>query len=685
MSVFFTQQERESVRDSLRDRVYSNLYWSLLSRVTKHAGLPGLSSGGTTTEYWHHAAEYLGDAAFAAALKPDVRLNGWVRSAALELARLPQEDWIGPWFREHSAPPRGHLETTHLAIAVSLALDLAPQVFTPQEQEELKSVLRDRAMPLCREWLDKNRHLANWRVILLAGYAVSAAILNDTEAMDRSAREFQFCLEGVQKDGSYGESLQYSNYCFYGMMMTHEALTRRGYTLDMTRYGRSIHWFCHSFLFRKPLAGWGEYPRPRSVNFNDSSAIFGADPDLLCHISRHLAECLPLEAGLASWMFRQLYSENPAQGPFDRTTFGFLNRPGFMTLVNYSRMAPPKSPAKLPIFARFDNGNTSARSGWDETSTVLAMNTSGEGMNVTGHLHADLNSIVLSHRKERLLADSGHSCYRNLIHKFECATATHNTCTFTASGDASSLQENLLKLEMIEQKLPPQRRFSESKEIQPPVRRQGRFLLAARKDDVTVFGNDAAEAYGSPVTEFSRFAFLCGENVVFIVDRLHTDAPVKTDWHWLLDNHDGELEYKIPVPDRLVVRRGNAGMKLFTLASSIHPNGFLNAYIHDAYHPLPSQTGEGVSGSGLLFNWCENEPVSGTRTVIHAIAVDEYGPVSQWHLRKENDLSGSLEGPGSCCSWRVDASLPEQIVIEETVGNRRYSVTCSPDGKWSLS
>ncbi len=685
MSIFFNAQEREGLGKATRDRTFSNLYWGLIGRVEKHTGAPGLSNHETNTDYWHHAAEYLGDAAFVAAIKPNPRLNGWVRAAALELARLPVGDWVGPWFRQaHGAPPKGHLETTHLAIAVGLALDLVPDVFTAAEQEELKSALREKGLLLCRKWLDENRHLANWRCILLAGYAVAAAVLNDAEALKFAAADYDFCLEAIQNDGSYGESLQYSNYCYYGMMMTYEALTRNGFTPDMSKYGRSVHWFCHSLLYKKPLAGWGEYPRPRSVNFNDSAAIFGGDPDLLTHMSRQMKESLPQEAGLAKWLFNYLYAENPSQGPFDRTTFGFVNRYGFMTLINYPHMAPPVSPETLPRVARFENGNASARSDWGEAPTVLAMNTSGEAMNTTGHLHGDLNSIVLSHRKERLLADSGHDCYRNLIHKFECATSTHNTCTFAVSAAASSLQENLLKNDTLEQGFPGQRHFDEQKNLQPPVKRQGRFLLAARKDEVMVLGNDAAEAYGKLITEFTRFSILCGENVVFVVDRIASAVPVTTNWNWLLNNRDGELEFKNPESDRIVVRRGNAGMKLFNLCSGTRPGGVLYGYIHDAYHPLPNKPGEGAPGSGMLFRWSEKEPAAALRTVVHAISVDEYGPVARWHLRKESDLICAMEGPDKCCNWRIDASNPENIIIEESVGGKRFAISCDANKQWSL-
>lgn len=35
--------------------------------------------------------------------------------------------------------------------------------------------------------------------------------------------------------------------------------------------------------------------------------------------------------------------------------------------------------------------------------------------------------------------------------------------------------------------------------------------------------------------------------------------------------------------------------------------GLTYAHIHDAYHPLPDQLGEGRPGSGLLMSWTESE------------------------------------------------------------------------------
>ena len=153
-----------------------------------------------------------------------------------------------------------------------------------------------------------------------------------------------------------------------------------------------------------------------------------------------------------------------------------------------------------------------------------------------------------------------------------------------------------------------QRETANRRNLQPAVR--GKGVSAARRDDVTVFGNDAGEAYGTAIREFSRFAILCGENAVFIVDRIDSAVPVKTNWHWLLNNSDGELEFKNPAPDRIVVRRGNAGMKFFNLASTVRPNGFLHGYIHDAYHPLPNQPAKALPQRTAV-QLVREEPVSG--------------------------------------------------------------------------
>ncbi|MBN2643825.1 MAG: heparinase II/III family protein [Victivallales bacterium] len=688
MSIFLSDKEKELLRKPNSNRKLSNLYWGLLNRVKKYSYNPGLSSAaGTNSEWWHHAAEYVTDAALVCALNPaDKSLDIWLRHAVLEIARRPEADWIGPFFRDHTAnPPSGHLETTHLSIAVAVALDLVPGIFTDDEKADLEAALRDKAIPLCREWIKNNRHLANWRCILLAGMAVPAAVLNDREVIAEAAAEYDFCLNVVQPDGTYAESLQYSNYCYYGLMMTHEALMRRAPSLKLSNrsYAKAVQWFVQSYLYNKPMTGWGAYPMPRSLNFNDSAAIFGADPDLLMHISATLKDEMPLEAGLAKWMFDELYTEFPAQGPFDRNTFGFVNRYGFLSVIHYASAADAVSPECLPPAVAFSNGDCVARSSWSDSKTVLGFSaSSSDGMYAPGHLHGDINSIILVHNNERLLVDPGHTCYRSLIHEFDCATKAHNTCTFQFSAPDNGLQENAMKTVSIQQHTCPTRTITGKHQVAPPVPRGGKMLLSARIDDVSVFANDAAELYGKPIEKFERCVILAGENAVFVIDRIDAGQDVITSWNWLLNNRDGELDFKVIYPDRLVARRGNSGMKLFSVSGDSTLCGPAYGYVHDAYHPLPQQPGEGAPGSGMLFNWKEKKALK-SRVAVHAVAVDEYGILSGWHFKRGEEDSYILEGPGACCSWELNIEQ-NSFMLSETVSGRKYIINAPSNNAWSL-
>jgi hypothetical protein len=678
MSIFLTQIEIDQINRKRSHRKYSNLYWGMLGRVKKYCHNPGLLNHDTTTEWWHHAAEYVTEVAWAYRFgAQNETVKSWLRSTTLELVRRPDDDWVGPFFRKRlGSPESGNLETTHLSIAVSIAYDLCPEIFTENEQEEIRQKLQHVAIPLCREWLKSNTKLANWRCILLAGLAVPAAVLGDEETLAFALEEYKLCLNVIQPDGSYSESLQYSNYCYFGLMYAYESLVRAKPELaddiSIEPYAKAVTWFVHSYFYNKPLDGWGPYPRPRSANFNDSAAIFGADPDLLMHISARVKDSMPEIAGMARWMFDKLYIQNPAQGPFDLNTFGFVNRYSFLSMLYYPQAAEPLAPdeAGLPLTAYYTNGDCLAKNSWDENEsrTILAFRGAPDGMYGPGHLHADLNSLILVHNKERMLADTGHSCYRNAIHNgYECLTQSHNTCTFRMGGTT------------IQQHLYPKRLIDTAKKPEPPIDRKAKQLIAARADDLSVFGADAAGAYDDVVETFERFTILCGEHALFVIDRIQSSKPVKACWNWLLNNRDGQLEYKLIHPDRIVARRGGAGMKLFHIGPA-EPEGPKYGHIHDAYHPLPSQRGEGASGSGRHFTWVSHEEATEFQR-IHAIALDDYGPVVSWHLRYRSDTDISLEGQDE--NW--DLLLEEnRIVVTETFSGRTYVVEVKNE-KWTLN
>lgn len=690
MSLFLSAMERALINQARTSEPYCSFYWELLNRAQRRASSPGLSDSEATCEWWHFASEYLTDGAIACALKPNETLQVWLRDTVLSVARRPLADWIGPEFRNHSLEmPQGHLETAHLTWSLAIALDLAGDVFSEAERAELVDVLENKGMMLCRNWIDGNRYLNNWRCILLAGYAVAAAVLDKEEAMAFAAADFRRCVDLFQPDGSYGESLQYGNYAMTGLVYTREALVRRrpdwASDLPMEPYVFKPRWDAASLFYRKPLSGWGPYPIPRSANFGDSASLYGASADNLLHLAVRAKESHPAMAGLARWLFDTLYLPAFARLPQDRCSFGFVNGYRFLTLLLLPQAVEALTPevAGVTSLETFSCGHVLARHRLGGR-TVLAARTGGEPLHALAHLHGDLNSFILVHNEERMLADGGHACYRNLIHAIETSTASHNTCTFTVeSEDGSGAQANQAVPHRMQQGTTGHRRLHADGSSGDPVDRGGRLLLTERSGAITAIVSEASPLYGKPIEAFTRVWLLCDEHVLFVVDFIQASQPIKTSWHWLLNNRDDNLDLKLVRPDRLVARRGNAGMKLFHLGKG-NLSGPLYGYIHDAYHPLPSQPSEGKPGSGMVVRWDDREAAMASVTT-HAICLDTPGLIAGWHLKTEDGFAAVIESPDHERHWKLKVDEETQTVsVLESHAGRTTQVSAGQE-HWKLS
>ena len=487
-------------------------------------------------------------------------------------------------------------------------------------------------------------YLANWRGILTSGVVVAAAVLGDEALLDEYVPELSRCALAFQPDGSYGESLQYGNYLAFALMLGHESLCRtypeKAALLDVSAYGRGMRWVASSMFYQKPMGGsWGHEPRARAANFNDSAAIYRPSGDVLLHLAarsgRSRSESAE-ERGLARHLFEMYYANVPKQGPHDLATFGMVNDWGFLTLPLLTHDTKEVSPAEagLPLTHSFSNGHAFMRDAWDGR-TIVAINGGGDALHGPGHLHGDLNSFILVHNRERLLVDPGHSCYRNLIHGLESSTQTHNTCTFLRSGavpveqEALGLQEDKAKATVLEQRSVLPRRLLVNGIPGEAVSRGNRLLLAERNDVVSVVGAKVSASYAEPIQQFTRLWLLVGSHVLFVVDQIEATRPVTTIWNWLVNNRDGRANVQ-SANNCLIVSRNEAGMKLFHCGSGLsgHP---VYGYVHDAYHVEPNARGEGQPGSGLLYRWTEKAPAQ-SRTVVHAIALDEAHRLDAWQL-----------------------------------------------------
>ena len=664
---FLTEVEKQAILTS-DDAVLAQFRAALTRRVTERLAAPALADDATGTDrgrlgWWYPAAEYLSDAAMEHALAPTPELAQWLRAETLRTARRPVADWVGPWFRSHAEPFTGHLETAHLCWGVAAVLDLAPEVLSEEEQEEVRQALYEKGIVLCQRWLKQNTHLANWRGIMLSGATVAAAALGDEDLLDELRPDLARMAQAFQPDGSYGESLQYGNYLANALMLAYEALHRRypayALALDVAAYGRGMSWLAQSMLYRQPLAGWGPEARARAVNFNDSAALFRPSGDLLLHVAARYND--PVQAGLARGLFQEYYESCPTQGPHNLASFGFVNDWGFLTLPLLARLVTPPalSPtqADLPLTAAFANGNTFVRDAWDGKSVLAIQGGMNQGCYAPGHLQGDLNSFLLTYGQERLLADPGHSCYRNLIHGLESATQTHNTCTFLVEADGLGLQEDLAKTKLLEQRnVLGRRTIQPDGSVGPPVERGGRLRTAQRVGDVSLVVSEAAAAYGAPIEDFTRLWLQCGPHVTFVLDRIQATEPVSTVWNWLINNQDDKTLIRT-APGEVQATRHGVGLRLWHAAAPtaqpLLPAGPVYAYLHDAYHPEPAQLGEGRPGSGLLFRFTDLAPTQATHR-LHVLVADEAAELANWQLESTPDAWTVRNGP-----QKFTLSLPQ--------------------------
>lgn len=656
--LFATRAEIKAFHSAGTGSTGHEIFAAIRSRVQERASSPSLMDTTATTEWWHHVSEYMTDAALVHAIEPGEKVDAWLRARLLELVRRPVSDWAGPPFRRYrGGEMTGSLETAHISWTVSICLDMAGDLFSEEEKAEIRAALREKGLVPCRRYLESNIPYHNWNCVLYAGYTVTAAVLRDKEALDYAKYWFPVALDHFQDDGSYGESLQYSNYAACAIMLAHEALIRARVLKsgDYNPYAKIVDWAAYALVCRKPVVGWPVAAvMPRSINFGDCAATFRPSGDLLMHIAGRARQDLPTQAGIAAWLFDRTY--RPVDGPaiHDMASFGFINDFGFLSVLLAQGAAAPISPeqAGYPVARAFSAGDAFLRDSWDG-KTVLGFRMAPEARHANGHLHGDMNSIQLYFNEERMLADPGHSCYRNLTRELDVATSSHNTCTFILP-DGSVLAQ-LKSTRRTRQAAGPLWDGNE------PFSPGGKRIECSQNGQIRRVSSDVAELYGAPLKEFTRTAVLCGSNVVFVIDRIKSDVPVKLVWNWLLDNRDGALSYDYGQPGFISADRPGASMRIRRFGTEGKLSGPTWALLHDAYHTLPGRFCEGKAGSGISFRIAE-EKASESSLSVHVILLDSREAIDGWTC-SENNGSYIAENKDRRLRWTLTLGQDGSIEV----------------------
>ncbi len=637
-STFITAQELADIR-AIRDEdsQIGRLWRALKARTIKNTAEPKLVQSGDTQMWWHLVWERMADASFVYAVENDPKVGKWVHDRTMEICALSAFDWIGPAFRGRGEVPVAALETAHVTHAVAEAYDLCPGLFTDEEKRQILDSLREKGLlPCYRFWGAENRAKpsSNWYAIIAGGYAAAAVILRDEAAILNAVELYNSCMELYNDDG-YGESLQYGNYASLALIHLRRAVMRCNPALaermSIEKIAGGMKLAAASFLYMKPLNRHGnDTVYPRSINFGDSAAIFRPSGDVLMTVASQSKDAT--NAGVARWLFDTLYAD-PTIGPDELATLGFFNQFGWCTLVALREAAQAISPkdAGIPTKAVFKIGNAFVRDSWDNQTTVIGAMVGAEPYNVIAHRHRDQNSFTLAAYGERFFIDPGHCCYRLESYGRSASTGYHNTWEFFGEDGTKYSQRGTYC----------HKPFTKYIDYHAP-------------EGFEIIASDAAEAYGEHFMRAERIFVCAFPNVMFIIDRIETDIPVKMVSHFALNNRDGKLNNHIAYWNKFVLRRGGGAIKFFTFPVGENMKMTQrHGLMHDYYHPLPNQNGQGAEGSSLIYDYTSEE-FSKKHTVVHPFAISPIGEITGWHIVNEKDNTVfTVLSPGNEERWQL--------------------------------
>lgn len=629
MSIILTDKRKEKMLEQIKtDKRFAQLWNDYCKRVAEYTQTSELAPMYDRTKWWHYVWERVGDAAFVYAMNGDVKAGAYVHDCVMDMClKKKADDWIGPWFRFKtiSDPPVGKLETAHITCAVVAAYDMCPDLFNDEEKAVIVELLKTRSLPWCKRFNADKSGISNWRMVLLNGFVNAACIVGDEDDIEFAVDFFNFLVQGYNKD-SYGESVQYSNYASLNLIYAYEILTsykpELAHRLDTSFEADMMKWYAASHMYMKPMndPAWGDKAYPRTLNFGDSAAIFRPSGDVLMHVAKRFADTRKDDAGLAMWLFETTYKED--LGPYDSSTFGFVNQYHYHSFINYvsTDEVKPLSPkeAGMPLINTFETGTIAYRDNWDNPKLILGIQGGYVPNNATGHRHLDQNSFILSYNNERMFVDPGHCCYRLYSWRFSKLDDSHNTWTFEKENGEIIHQTPVSKCIVSED---------------GPMPSMNKLERCEKIDDLFICQSDCAKAYGDDIEKAQRTWLVLGDNMLFIVDRIKSKVPVKPIGHFILNNRgNGLTDDRVFYKKRIVFRRNGIGMKFFPLdVQGYDVNMVMDwGFVHDCYHPEPNRLGQGKEGSGLIYNFMPSGYTT-EHTAVYGIVFDTDKNIGHWH------------------------------------------------------
>lgn len=668
MTRFITESEVERLRAAKPESRQAKLYRALRERTYRNTQQPGFLQPGDTQEWWHLCWERASDAAFIWHMEKDEKLGEWIRGIAFWMRDLEDTEWIGPWYRNHDRPLKGHLETAHVSLAMCEILDLCEGLFTPEEKAGLEEALRVKGMAPCLRFCEVTQqvhtHINNWYNVLLMGYGTCALYFEDQAAIEKTMLLIRDSYSLYNAD-SYGESVQYSNYATLTLSHLNELILRLRPDLanqvNLICYANLMPWYAGSFLYMKPWSGSEIYPR--TINFADSAAIFRPTGDVLVQVSVRLKDRMPREAALASWLFETTYAQ-PELGPDELATFGFFNQFRYHAVLMQPDMVKAQSPREAGMCEKltFENGQTILRDRWEAPRAVLAVQAGYAPLNVTAHRHQDHGSFQFVQGMERMIVDGGHCTYRLDAYRYSCSTSQHANFDFI-QPDADERWGRIRTRydEVVGQKNADGNFYQR----RPP---RVKNIINQYMGPAHVLTMDLTDAYGDEVTSAQRAIITVLPNAVFIVDKAETASPLRMRTHFPMNNRDGALKTHRAYEHRYVFRRNGEAMKV--IECEAHVDGetlpsvmqFDWGYVHRNYHPLANQEGQSKEGAAEIYSWVDAK-AGKTHLRLCALASERDERIRRWHVKSD--------APGE---WYIESPEKEKVLLVRIQDEHVYLV-----------
>ena len=140
-----------------------------------------------------------------------------------------------------------------------------------------------------------------------------------------------------------------------------------------------------------------------------------------------------------------------------------------------------------------------------------------------------------------------------------------------------------------------------------------KLLVNETFQDMQVIISDGSGLYESPVQKAVRIWLVRVPDIVVVCDYVQAEEPVEFITRLVANNRDNKLVMERKGNDFLTLTRKDSVLEVHQAYSTadgmedVTGLSFDWTYLHDYYHPLPNQDGQGKEGSALTYVWTSGQ------------------------------------------------------------------------------